>query len=90
MAPLFILDSESSKVKWMLDWLIQESCKKETEYPRENPFVVYSLNKLVYELRRHADLNDPRLKFTSTQLVAEKLCSGDFTHRSNMACQVLF
>ena len=74
----------------MLDWLIQESCKKEPEYHRENPFVVYSLNKLVYELRRHADLNDPRLKFTSTQLVAEKLCSGDFTHRSNMACQVMF
>ena len=73
---------------FILEWLIHKSYQSDASKESSIPFKTYSLNKLFYELRRHADLNDPRYKFTSTLQVADKLCSGMFDFYSNMACEV--
>ncbi len=57
-------------------------------YEKMNPFKTYSLNKLFYELRRYADLDDPRLRFTSTSQVSEYFGNGMFQFSPNMACPV--
>jgi hypothetical protein len=57
-------------------------------YEKMNPFKTYSLNKLFYELRRYADLDDPRLRFTSTSQVSEYFGNGVFQFSPNMACEV--
>ena len=86
---MFVLDSETPQAKYILDWLIENSCRLEPHYDKINPFKVYSLNKLVYEVRRQADVNDTRYQFTSTAQVADKLTSGTFDFSANMACQVI-
>ena len=84
---MFVLKSELNKVKFALDWLVENSVKQDPTYSRDNPFKVYSLEKLLYELRRHANLDDHRLKFTSEHMVTEKLNGGAFDFCPNMACQ---
>lgn len=86
-APLFLVDEDMAKAVYILDWLIEKSCQLDRSYDSCNPFKIYSLNKLFYELRRYANLNNPRLKFTSTTQVAEYFGSGMFQFSPNMACQ---
>lgn len=74
----------------MLQWLINKSIETDETYIKANPFKVLSINKLFYELGRHADLNNPRLQFTSNVQIAAKLTKGTFYHCPNMACQVRF
>lgn len=89
-APLFFVDEDRVKAIYILDWLIEKSCQLDHGYDSSNPFKTYSLNKLFYELRRYADLDDPRLKFTSTSQVAEYFGNGMFQFSPNMACQVYY
>lgn len=86
---MFVLEAETPQAIYILDWLIENSCRLDSNYDRTNPFKVYNLNKLVYELRRHADLNNPRLQFTSTAQVGDKLTNGAFDFCPNMACTVI-
>lgn len=51
-------------------------------------FRVFNLNKLLYEVRKHADLNNPRLVFPTMLMVERKLLSNVFDFSPNMACEV--
>lgn len=76
------------KAQYILKWLVDMGHNADASAEKFPGFKIYSLTKLVYELRRHADLSDGRLKFTSTSQVADKLCSGTFEYCPNMACTV--
>lgn len=89
-APLFFVDEDRVKAIYILNWLIEKSYELDNEYDRSNPFSTYSLNKLFFELRRYADLNDPRLRLTSTSQASEYFGNGMFQFSPNMACQVNF
>ena len=83
MSALYVLEAEMSRMQTMLDWL------QEMSYDDGPKFRTYSLDKLLYELRRHADLNNKRLVFPTMKLVEEKLSSEmDFDYYPGMACQV--
>ncbi|XP_046647608.1 protein maelstrom homolog isoform X1 [Daphnia pulicaria] len=86
-APLFFVDEDRVKATYILEWLIEKSCELDNGYEKMNPFKTYSLNKLFYELRRYADLDDPRLRFTSTSQVSEYFGNGVFQFSPNMACE---
>ena len=84
---MFVLDADIPKAVYILDWLVKKICQSgSNSRERANQFKVYSLDKLVYEVRRYADVNNPRLKFSSTLQVADKLNNGTFEFCS--ACQV--
>ena len=76
------------KADYIFDWLIEKCCQTDPHYERSNPFRVYSLDKLFYELRRHADLQNPRLVFPTMVMVADKLQCDTFDYYPNMACEV--
>lgn len=69
LAPIFFLESEIPKAKFMLEWFVDKSIGLDPNYDSINPFRAYSLNKLFYELRRHANLEDRRLQFASNVMV---------------------
>ena len=73
----------------MLNWLIHRSCDTDPSYDDRNNFNVFNINKLFYELRRYADLSNPRLVFPSMIAVDSKLRSTEFDYSPNMACQVV-
>ncbi|XP_032783335.1 protein maelstrom homolog [Daphnia magna] len=87
IAPLFVVDEDKVKAVYILDWLVKKCCQMNETYDTVNPFKCYSLNKLFYELRRHADLNNPSLMFASPALVADHFGKGMFYYSKNMACQ---
>jgi hypothetical protein len=89
-APLFFVDEDRVKAIYILEWLIKKSCLLENGYEKMNPFKTYSLNKLFFELRRYADLDDPRLRFTSTSEVDVHFSKQLFQFCPNMACQVYY
>lgn len=88
MTPLFVLDLDIQKSLFIVDWLVEKCQEQDASYV--NTIKIRSLNKLVYELRRHVDLNNPRFKFTSPFNVTEYLLNSSFTCYENMACKVLF
>lgn len=84
-----MIDEDKVKAVYILDWLVKKCCQMNETYDTVNPFKCYSLNKLFYELRRHADLNNPSLMFASPALVADHFGKGMFYYSKNMACQVI-
>ena len=85
-----MVDEDNAKGIFIVDWLVKKSCQMNDAYDACNPFKIYSLNKLFYELRRHADLNDPTLKFSSVSTVAEYFNKGTFFYGKHMSCEVSF
>ena len=78
------------KANFILDWLIEKSYEHDPHYDRSNPFRVYSLDKLFFELRRHADLQNPRLVFPTMVMVSNQLQCDNFDYLPNVSCQVTF
>jgi len=85
---VFYFEKDIPKANYIFNWLIEKSCECDPHYDRSSPFRVYSLDKLLYELRRHADLQNPRLVFPTMVMVADRLQSDTFDYFPSMACQV--
>jgi len=85
--PVYYFEKDMPKADYIFDWLIEKCCQTDPHYERSNPFRVYSLDKLFYELRRHADLQNPRLVFPTMVMVADKLQCDTFDYYPNMACE---
>jgi len=85
--PLFYLEKDMHKANFILDWLIEKSYEHDPHYDRSNPFRVYSLDKLFFELRRHADLQNPRLVFPTMVMVSNQLQCDNFDYLPNVSCQ---
>lgn len=85
--PVFYFEKDIPKANYIFNWLIEKSCECDPHYDRSSPFRVYSLDKLLYELRRHADLQNPRLVFPTMVMVADRLQSDTFDYFPSMACQ---
>lgn len=83
-----MVDEDNAKAIYIVDWLVRKSSQMNDAYDTVSPFRIYSLNKLFYEFRRHADLNNPKLRFSSIALVADHFNKGMFFYSKNMACQV--
>lgn len=83
-----MVDEDNAKAIYIVDWLVRKSSQMDDAYDTVSPFRIYSLNKLFYEFRRHADLNNPKLRFSSIALVADHFNKGMFFYSKNMACQV--
>jgi len=62
------VESEIPKAKFSLEWLVEKCFGLDPNYERVM-FRAYSLNKLLYELCRHANIKDSSLQFTSYDMV---------------------
>lgn len=83
-----MLDEEIPVAIYVFNWLIERCLGMDPNYDPSNSFKAYSLNKLLYELRRHANLDNPTLRFTSTTQVGEALRNEKFVYEAKMPCQV--